>query len=494
MSSTPTTAGSSATAHVHQHLHLAPAYALSPQLPASLRPTASTTPSSSARLASRPSSTVKGKAVVPEPRPWQPEDLRALVLEYLLSECCGDTAEAFANEIDTRERETQSHAAEHDPASSDEHDMQGVEATPPPEDWSKPENDEQSHEVDDHCNESRGILSRERLRDVRLRQGKPTDDSVNTSAELAHALSTAIRESVLQGRIAQTISLLNEHYPQVLAPSVASSPLKFAPPHHQSAKQTTSCTPSTFFVLSETAVSPATLPLTPKPSIPIVGATFGSWATSTAPEILSLNLQLQAFVELMRTGHATSALSTPSTPTSSVAGGQGGSGSEDAGMSSSVASLASSTTSTSLLSTAITASQSLLTSIRSLPPSKDKESFERECVDVCGLLAYKDLTNCPVRGYLEMSRREGLAEMVNSAILQRTNRTPLPLLALAARQATATWQTLAELKVQFPPVPATSSTTNQNGTTKTKVTKTYPVFDFAQFVNSNPTDPPKSIE
>lgn len=35
--------------------------------------------------------------------------------------------------------------------------------------------------------------------------------------------------------------------------------------------------------------------------------------------------------------------------------------------------------------------------------------------------------------------------------IERTSHTPLPLLALAARQTTALWSTLAEFKVQFPP-------------------------------------------
>jgi len=237
------------------------------------------------------------------------------------------------------------------------------------------------------------------------------------------SLVLAIRESILSGRIAQTINLINTHYPSVLASSSpsTSSPSKLPPLHPLSPKQTSSCTPQTFFVLSQ---PPTTIPppvaSSGSPPIAVVGSTFGSWATSLSPEILSLNLQLQAFVELMRTGHATSALSTPSTPTSSVNGHSGSTlaTGEDTGMTSSITSLASSTTSTSLLSTAITASQALLSSIQSLPPSKDKECWERECVDVCGLLAYKELTNCPVRGYLEMSRREGLAEMVNSAILR----------------------------------------------------------------------------
>lgn len=186
----------------------------------------------------------------------------------------------------------------------------------------------------------------------------------------------------------------------------------------------------------------------------------------------------------MRTAHATSAISTPSTPTSSVHGalttGGGGGGdahSSDAEMSASTSSLGGSA---SILNVAIAQSQALREKVLQLPVGKDREGWERECIDVCGLLAYKDLATCPVRGYLSQSRRDILAEMVNSAILrefsartfdggiaqihlrrratfppppvtEHTGRTPLSLLSLAARQATAIWDTLREMWHPFPP-------------------------------------------
>ncbi|GAA6019615.1 hypothetical protein JCM11491_002825 [Sporobolomyces phaffii] len=475
MTSTPPFSSSSTAANVHQYLHLAPAYAQPPVQSTSAPALPTSTP---ARISSKAPHPRAATGPTSHPRPWEEHDLEGLVLEYLLSECYRDSALAFANEIRVRRHEDRPRDA-HETVEN-EHEMEGVESTPPPESWTAAETEtaeksEAARGEDEADGAVDGVLKAEQLEDARLRR--------------------TIREAILSGRVAQATSLIHTHYPSVLAPSSppTSSPSKLSPVHPRSPKHTSSCTPRTFFVLSEPS-PPASLPSTssPNPPLAVVGSTFGSWATSFAPEILSLNLQLQAFVELMRTGHATSALSTPSTPTSSINGlnpsaaAPGGAGFDEPGMTSSVASLASmsTTTSTSLLSTAIAASQALLSSIQALPPSKDKESWERECVDVCGLLAYKDLTNCPVRGYLEASRREGLAEMVNSAILQRTNRSPLPLLALAARSTTALWSSLGEMKIQFPPA-TTTTTSGQNGTTKTKVTKTYPSFDFAQFVHDS---------
>ncbi|GAA6064068.1 hypothetical protein JCM10212_001474 [Sporobolomyces blumeae] len=500
------------------YLHLAPSYAYPTASTSGPTPSTSTSTSTStsgpgtrtsnpfqappnSASKSKPSSSLSRHGIAP----YTDEELRNVVLEYLLSGCYAQTAKAFAFEVEHREKEgSSSEMAEGGTDPSGARDavdgMQGVEATPEPEGHvldaggEEPTATDKSvafassenggNRVDDDFDDAAaGGLSRESLREVRLRQ--------------------TIQDAILTGRIAHAKALLYEHYPAVLAPRPPSSdePVVKPLPHQRLTPEQAGCTPSTFFVLPPSSTS--TTPSSSVSPVTVVGSTFGSWATSLAPEIIRLNLQLQAFIELMRTGHATSSLSTPSTPTSSHAGGggggraqsvgsngiggAGGASGEDVGMSSSIASLASSTmtTSTSLLSTAIASSQELRASVQSLPPSKDKEHWEREIVDACGLLAYKDVATCPVRGYLDMSRREGLAEMVNSAILQHTSRTPMSILSLAARQASAIWETLGEMKVQFPPTPSTSTSTASNGATKTRVHKTYPRFDFAEFVSSS---------
>ena len=298
-------------------------------------------------------------------------------------------------------------------------------------------------------------LSEEEVQDLRLRKSESSDalcDHMCISRKLTSFwLYTAIRDAIVTGRIGQAVDLLTAHYPNVLAPppppavpasttaataASVSSKSAFARPLAASKSSTaSSCTPQTFFV----APSPNPAPPPPlhrasplphlrpsssslsSPASTVTGAQFGSWASSLAPEIVSLNLQTQTFIELMRTAHATPAISTPSTPTSSVHGGlaSGGGGgdahSSDAEMSASTSSLGGSA---SILNVAIAQSQALREKVLQLPVGKDREGWERECIDVCGLLAYKDLATCPVRGYLSQSRRDILAEMVNSAILR----------------------------------------------------------------------------
>lgn len=160
---------------------------------------------------------------------------------------------------------------------------------------------------------------------------------------------------------------------------------------------------------------------------PILGTNFGPWSLSLESHIIRLNLRLQTFVELMRTAHASaSAPSTPTRMSDSIhstdsgggGGGGGGGGSSGAGMSASTSSLSS--VSASVMNTAIAQSQTLRAEVYALPPGPVREQWERECIDVAGLLAYKDLTTCPVRGYLAQERRKTLAELVNAAILRKS--------------------------------------------------------------------------
>ena len=71
---------------------------------------------------------------------------------------------------------------------------------------------------------------------------------------------------------------------------------------------------------------------------------------------------------------------------------------------------------------AIKQSQKLRARADELAPGKERDAWERECVDVAGLMAYTDLSICPVRGYLSQERRETLAELVNAAILRESSR------------------------------------------------------------------------
>ncbi|GAA5894728.1 hypothetical protein JCM6882_006667 [Rhodosporidiobolus microsporus] len=507
------------TVSASRYLHLAPAYALQP-------PTAS--PSSSSSPSAPPPATKSRTSPSNELRPYAQDEVRQLVLDYLCHSGYLDSAKAFARELseaddsasegkqDGETGGTRANGAT-EGARRNGDAMEGVEATPPPPGFGDEassaagvealkelarrerapssgngktvaftEEDGSLEESDEAC----GSLSEEDVRDVRLRRN--------------------IREAILSGRINHATELLKEHYPSVLLSSSSTTPSAALPPFltpHSSSK-TSPCTPHSFFVTSppsSAAYPPSSGTSTPSTSpsyIPITGSTFGSWALSLSPEIISLNLQTQAFIEHMRAAHASSAMSAPSTPTSSVHNGHtprhhasnGDDVGSDAGMSASTSSL----TSSSLLNVAIAQSQALREKVLQLPPGKQREGWEKESIDVCGLLAYKDLSSCPVRGYLAQGRRETLAEMVNAAIMQQTNRTPLSLLALAARQTTALWTTLRDMHVQFPPKPTTSTKEKERKTARELATdderlpaikQTYPTFDLRTFLNERDAPP-----
>ncbi|GAA5848182.1 hypothetical protein JCM8547_004435 [Rhodosporidiobolus lusitaniae] len=494
------------TVSASRYIHLAPAYAIAPS--------AAFPPSSSSRAPPPRHPSTKGK-------PYSQDELKHLVLEYLTHGGYLESAKAFAKQLGDADSDdpdgldeqegaegvaeppkTNGHAEAVVETNSDA--MEGVEATPPPF-LAATDEAEGAERVkrertgtagngktvafendgldgaEDEDGEDFGVLSKEQVRDVRIRRN--------------------IRDAILHGRITHAVDLLNEHFPSVLAPSPApSSPLpsKLASDTSSSRVAATS-TPSTFFVTAP--ASPTSTQFSPfdsrSPSyIPITGATFGPWALSLSPEILSLNLQTQAFVEHMRTAHASSAMSAPSTPTSSVANGHtprhlSGTAAEDTGSDAGMSASTSSLGSSSLLNVAIAQSQALREKVLKLPLAKEREGWEKECVNACGLLAYRDLAGCPVRGYLAQSRRETLAEMVNAAIMQHTDRTPLPLLALAARQTTAFWSILREMHVQFPPPPtgAAASKDRDSNNGKNKPPKTYPTFDLHAFLNERDNDP-----
>ncbi|GAA5973235.1 hypothetical protein JCM8115_005410 [Rhodotorula mucilaginosa] len=529
---------------VHTYRHLAPAYAAAPSQGSGVPQPAA-------------SSTLNNHSNTVAVRPFTPLEVRQLVLEYLAHEGYVDSAIAFASEMVTEDpdadasaasgEEEESHASparigsnalaaaggsNHSTVTDGEAMQEDVEATADDETTSRRSGAAAAAAAEMRIgaadspvingngknvaflDEGEGVagangtvkpsaLSEEEVQDLRLRK--------------------TIRDAIVTGRIGQAVDLLNAHYPNVLAPpppplpastavaastASVSSKSAFARPLAASKSSTpSSCTPQTFFVAPSPTPAPPPHRASPVPHLrpssfspshstsAVTGAQFGSWASSLAPEIISLNLQTQTFIELMRTAHATSAISTPSTPTSSVhgglTGGAGGGGdahSSDAEMSASTSSLGGSA---SILNVAIAQSQALREKVLQLPVGKDREGWERECIDVCGLLAYKDLATCPVRGYLSQSRRDILAEMVNSAILQHTGRTPLSLLSLAARQATAIWDTLREMWHPFPPPEAiTTGRDRDSNNGKNKPPRTFPIFDLHTFLRDRDGAPP----
>ncbi|ORY59406.1 hypothetical protein BCR35DRAFT_295704 [Leucosporidium creatinivorum] len=482
--------------------------------------TSSTTVSASSYLHLAPAST-------PTHPSYTRDEIRQLVLEYLCSSCYADSAKAFVEEVDRREEEERQSAVAARGESGGQEEgvgavkslrrkesvmgMQGVEATPPPF-ASEPELDrdgmvveqEEGEDLAEEREVERALVKSVAFRLDRNGVEQPMEDdeedqgwSMLSRDQLNEVrLRRDIRDAILSGRIQPAVDLINEHFPSVLAeptPSPSSTPTS-------SLKASKPCLPTTFFV--STPPSP-TLPDSSasfssnsngNSPLPILGASFGPWSLSLEPQILALNLQLQTFVELMRVAHSpssnasTPAGTSPLHPSATTTNGHSAAAASlslaDSMLSNSTSSLSSNTTtSTHTMNIAISQSQALNAKVQRLPGGKERDSWERECIDVSGLLAYKDLNTCPVRGYLAQERREVLAELVNAAILQRTDKTPLPLLSLAARQTTALWSTLAEWKVQFPPPPpGGEKDKSKEGKEKGKG-RTYPRFDVRTFLN-----------
>ncbi|KAK4701264.1 hypothetical protein P7C70_g4969, partial [Phenoliferia sp. Uapishka_3] len=428
-----------------------------------------------------------------------------------------------------RSHPTHSHSPSRNPSTngngngSRAYPMLGVEATPPPFDLSNgnstseeaprvepdgdtamhddlnnddPEEGESEQEETGHVSNGRTNGKAVAFEDVVEENGERTnghgDEDVDddrdwpllSKAELQQIrLRRDIRAHILTGRIHSAVDLLTTHFPAVLSPPPppqipAPPPPSLSPRKAAAAALAAASSPHTFFV--PTPSSSASYPYpnptsnSKTPSVPILGATFSPSALSLSPQILSLNLQLQSFVELIRSA-STSSLPTSRTTTPGDQTPPSMSGSTSSILSTGGRSTGSGRGSGGGMNKAIKQSQRLRAKVGEMEPGKEREAWEAECVDVSGLMAYTDLEICPVRGYLSQGRREVLAELVNAAILKHTKHTPMPLLALVARQTTTIWQALAEWKLQFPPV-------DPGQPKDRRAPKTYPRFDLHKFL------------
>lgn len=172
--------------------------------------------------------------------------------------------------------------------------------------------------------------------------------------------------------------------------------------------------------------------------------------TSLDPAHLSLNLQIQVFIESVRSVSAGSTGSVPEKngvglTAHSVASSQPGIASAASAVSRSASPAPSSTSShesmasanglsstshstamvNPTLNAALAHAQMLYTSVQTLPGFW-RSMYLKELETVTALLAYRDLESSPLRKYLDQSRRVALAEQINSAILCKLSRITLP--------------------------------------------------------------------
>lgn len=279
-----------------------------------------------------------------------------------------------------------------------------------------------------------------------------------------------VRDHIVAGRIKQAIDLCHRHFPTVLDASEA----------YGTSKNGQRQTPSALGQEKDRANGKGDdessgveriLPANP---------------TSLDPAHLSLNLQIQAFIESVRAASTSNATSPALASAVSMSSHQGASampnmhsivsstpGIAAAAVSRSASPAPSSTSSTGsatsanglsgsahsnggsstqvnpVLHAALRHAQTLYSEVQKLP-AYWRAMYLKELESVTTMLAYTDLERSPVRKYLDQSRRVALAEQINSAIMFRTGKPSQPLIESAVRQTTFCWSTMAQDKVVVP--------------------------------------------
>ncbi|UZJ54990.1 hypothetical protein CBS101457_004310 [Exobasidium rhododendri] len=285
-----------------------------------------------------------------------------------------------------------------------------------------------------------------------------------------------IKDHILNGRIKLAIDLCNLHFPTVLnAESTISTIAGKEAEHVGIAKQTNLQGKEKSTKNSEVV---RVLPAHP---------------TSLLGPHLSLNLQIQAFIESVRaastsphipsnnnsnninssshtslsaaansagpkitpthpfpnsTPGITSAMSRSASPAPSSASSNGSATSTN-GLGGSAHSNGSAAFTNPVLHAALIHAQSLHTNIQKLP-GYWRAMYLKELESVTALLAYTDLERSPVRKFLDQSRRVAIAEQINSAIMFRTGKPSQPLIESAVRQTSYLWSTLSSEKIVVP--------------------------------------------
>ena len=239
--------------------------------------------------------------------------------------------------------------------------------------------------------------------------------------------SSEIRRLLHQGHIQLAIDLCNLHFPRVLTASkTASSSSSLSSPSSFSSRYSASTATNPMFSQnSRLSRQPSAS------SLSFAGPNTVSHTFPTFPLHLSLCLQIQLFVEVVRSTSNASSLSRPSTPFSQAQSPSSANGSLD-GSTASLASNGTTSSSQMSLGSAVSAStngsqsaiqvalvhaQNLHAQASLLPDPGMRATYLKELETVSGLLPYHDPRLSPVAYYLDEKRRDALADAVNGAIL-----------------------------------------------------------------------------
>ncbi|TFY72674.1 hypothetical protein EVG20_g349 [Dentipellis fragilis] len=130
----------------------------------------------------------------------------------------------------------------------------------------------------------------------------------------------------------------------------------------------------------------------------------------------------------------------------------------------------------------------------------DRAAYHKELGSISSLLAYKVPEKSPMASYLSQSRREQVADEVNSAILYRAGLSPISYLELYVRYTGVLWQYLNDLRVKMPPAasmppgvrlpvrrPITANASvppTKAQTTDKDNSEVVPLFDLKSFLSS----------
>jgi hypothetical protein len=320
-------------------------------------------------------------------------------------------------------------------------------------------------------------LSSDVAADAHAARSGLSNDELSTLDLQRVRIRREIREHIVAGRIRQAVDLCNKHFPSVLT---STGDLSNGDKEGHTTMQS----------VADRNVNPSSIKATDqngKETVPTNERILPANPTSLKPAHLSLNLQIQAFIECVRAAASTStstssvspsmmasavspinpfqsasampsmhtvvsnapgiaaaAISRSASPAPSSTSSTGSITSAN-GMSNSATS-GSSTAVNPVLHAALRHAQTLYSEVQSLPPYW-RSMYLKELESVTTMLAYTDLERSPVRKYLDQSRRVALAEQINSAIMFRTGKPSQPLIESAVRQTTFCWSTLAHDRV-----------------------------------------------
>ncbi|KDN45237.1 hypothetical protein K437DRAFT_256687 [Tilletiaria anomala UBC 951] len=299
-------------------------------------------------------------------------------------------------------------------------------------------------------------------------------------------LRREVRDHILAGRIRAAVDCCNTHFPGVLASSTKSASSRpgkeadgaeaenrslLVPTDRSKYRSSSSHDARKSSASKENGSSTRLLPANP---------------TSLDPAHLSLNLQIQEFIESVRAansansaqqreqqhqqqqGAASSPLAEqhpthPGLMTAATVSRAASPAPSSASSAGSAASGAGSAASNAVYHAALSYIQSLHATCMELTNPYSRAMYMKEIESVSVLLAYRDLEKSPVRKYLDQRRRMALAEQINSAILFHSGHPSQPLIESAARQNTFVWSQLHADKVAIP-LQLSSSSSSGSGT------------------------------